>query len=369
MKILFIEDEPEVIREASKLLEDGGETCQVCGFSDCESALSSFQPDILVLDLTEGNIPKDVSAGNAVYSSICDKRFRPIVVYSANPELFSFEHPLINRVQKGRGSPERVKSAVDGFTSCITSINTIKETLDEIVHETLHEVIPYFWEDGKAPLIPVEDLAKRRISATLDMQSCGRQKIAPWEQFIVPPLGEFLLSGDILLECGADQNDPASYRLVLTPSCDMVLHPGKDGSAPTAKVSEVLCAKCEAPDIFLKQAFIGVKDNDSSKMKALQSLLSQGYYKEFIPISGLDRVFPPMVANLKSLELIKYENIKNDGTGTFRRFVSVDSPFREQLTWAFLQTGCRPGVPDRDTEVWARQYLNLSAGTTANAGS
>ena len=357
MKILFIENEPEVILEASKLLSDGGETCEVCGFSDCESALSLFQPDILVLDLMAGIDPGDVSAGNAAYGSICEKRFRPIIVYSANPELFSIEHPLIYRVKKGRGSPAEVKRAVEGFTPCITSINTVKDTMDDILQKTLREVIPYFWENGTAPLIPVEDLAKRRIAATLDMQSCGRQKIAPWEQYIVPPLGEFLLSGDILLECGADKYNPASYRLVLTPSCDMVLHPGTGDSAPKAKVSEVLCAKCESPDIFLKQAFIGVKDNESSKMNALQSLLSQGYYKEFIPISGLDRFFPPMVANLKSLELIKYENIKNDESGVFRRFVSVDSPFREQMTWAFLHTGCRPGAPDRDTETWAKQYI------------
>lgn len=359
MKVLFIEDEPETIKAAFDLLEADGKICKTCTFSECENDLSSFRPDILVLDLMEGGVPGDISAGNTAYSSICDKRFRPIVVYSANPDLFELPHPLINRVEKGRGSQIHVKNAVDSFIPCITSVNTVKKTLDEIVHETLHKVIPFFWEYGKPPLIPVEDLAKRRIAATLDMQSCGREKIASWEQYIVPPLGEFLLTGDILLENDADPQNPASYKLVLTPSCDMVLYQRKVGKPPKSKVAEVLCARCETSDVFVQQvldayAEDGVKATEEDGVKAMKSVLSQGYYKEFIPLPELERVFGPMVANLKKLELVPYEQII---AGKYLRRVSVDSPFREQMTWAFLHTGCRPGVPDRDTETWAKQYI------------
>jgi CTP synthase len=181
------------------------------------------------------------------------------------------------------------------------------------------------------------------------------------EQYIVPPLGEFLLTGDILLDCSADPKEPASYKLVLTPSCDMVLYPGKPGKPPKSKVSKVLCARCESAEVFVQQALNayakdGVKATEEDGVKAIKSILSQGYYKEFIPLPELERVFDSMVANLKKLDLVPYEEIIN---GKYRRIVSVDSPFREQMTWAFLHTGCRPGVPDRDTETWAKQYVKI----------
>lgn len=33
--------------------------------------------------------------------------------------------------------------------------------------------------------------------------------------------------------------------------------------------------------------------------------------------------------------------------------------FREQIVWAYMQNSCRPGVPDRNTKLWAKEILTL----------
>ena len=57
-----------------------------------------------------------------------------------------------------------------------------------------------------------------------------------------------------------------------------------------------------------------------------------------------------MALDLRDLELIPASDVgKDTDTGKkYERIASVDSPFREYIAWAFLQIGCRPGIPPRD---------------------
>ncbi len=59
-----------------------------------------------------------------------------------------------------------------------------------------------------------------------------------------------------------------------------------------------------------------------------------------------------MTACLRDLELIGVDRVAASGEAgkDYRRICSVDSPFREQLAWAYLQIAGRPGVPDRDLD-------------------
>ena len=69
-----------------------------------------------------------------------------------------------------------------------------------------------------------------------------------------------------------------------------------------------------------------------------------------------------MVANLKRLELLEWEQIRLGGDendedqpardGRFKRVASTDSPFREMVVWAYLRVAGRPGLPDIDVEAW-----------------
>ena len=74
-----------------------------------------------------------------------------------------------------------------------------------------------------------------------------------------------------------------------------------------------------------------------------------------------------MVAKVRDLELIPIGNV---GEGqTFERVASVDAPFREVIVWAYLQTSCRPGVPDRHFADWRDEIMaSIGAEVTAEGG-
>ena len=57
-----------------------------------------------------------------------------------------------------------------------------------------------------------------------------------------------------------------------------------------------------------------------------------------------------MAANFRNLDLVPFEDISEQGK--FRRIASIDSPFRELVSWAYMQSACRPGMPDRNVDEW-----------------
>jgi hypothetical protein len=48
------------------------------------------------------------------------------------------------------------------------------------------------------------------------------------------------------------------------------------------------------------------------------------------------------------------------------RVASVDSPFREQIAWAFVQIAGRPALPDRDLESWVQEIREQISGVKPN---
>ena len=61
-----------------------------------------------------------------------------------------------------------------------------------------------------------------------------------------------------------------------------------------------------------------------------------------------------MAAQLRKLELLSItdEGFEGADGATYDRVASIDSPFREALSWAYLQIAGRPGLPDRNNKVW-----------------
>jgi len=64
-----------------------------------------------------------------------------------------------------------------------------------------------------------------------------------------------------------------------------------------------------------------------------------------------------MAADLRQLELISFDKISEEAE--FVRVASMDSPFRELISWAYMQTGCRPGLPDRNLDDWCDEIVSL----------
>ena len=163
----------------------------------------------------------------------------------------------------------------------------------------------------------------------------------------MPPLGNDLLMGDIIRTCNRekDKMNPTAYRLVLSPSCDLV----------TSKVEQVLVAKCSEITDYPKACGIDPKTKSKDMKNSLSKHLTHPQVGGKIALPKLHSLLPSMVVCLRELELIPLDKIacfdreeKDKSKFDYERVASVDSPFREQIQWGFLQIACRPGVPQMD---------------------
>jgi hypothetical protein len=198
---------------------------------------------------------------------------------------------------------------------------------------------------------------RRRVAASMDdAMIAGEPNIKSWEQYLCPPsISDHLLTGDILRVIDGDKNDPSSYRVVLTPSCDLVKTPTRN-----PKVEDVLLARCVGAERLLGD--LGLKVDASSKpkvvadvQKKLARFLTQGYGHSSFPVAALPGEFPMMAADFRSLEVIALGDLVD--SAKYDRIASVDAPFRELFVWAYLSSAGRPGMPDRDFEPWAEAII------------
>jgi len=183
----------------------------------------------------------------------------------------------------------------------------------------------------------------------------GNRKMVSWEQYLIPAMGESPLTADVIRKRDEQWDDPTAYRLVLTPSCDLV----KGQCEPT-----LIAACCEGTARLAKKLSLSLTANKQVKdaEAVISKALTAGVFAGFLPLPGFPSHFPVMVANLKGLEVIKWESVGpiDSTTHDFVRVASIDSPFREQVAWAYLTTSARPGMPDRDLKPWAVEVVKAA---------
>lgn len=360
MRLLFIDDQPDAIEPAVQAAQDGGYVCSVCGFEDAIERIRSHQPAMVVLDLMQGGVegtgPQE-EAWEPPYLFVWNERFCPIVVFSAHRDELGgpgpdIHHPFVSSVAKGVNGPGELVIALNAMRPHAESLDTTElETVKQlraamqVVAPLVAGILP---EDQESRVQVTNRLSRRRLAAWLDEAKDGEGLPSAWEQFICPPLeSKGLLTGDFLIGPDSDPTEASSFVVVLTPSCDLV------GGQQGIKVDDVLVAKCES----VKEAVTAVQGgtlpqgpNDSLNRK-IEDALSIGYYRNFVFVPELTGVLPCMAINLKALRTIPVAQILGDDA-VYRRVSTVDSPFRELLTWAYLQSIGRPGLPDRNRVQW-----------------
>lgn len=368
-KILFVEDEPTSIET---LIEDitgeiEGVLYKISPFEQANSFISGFLPDVVVLDIFRGSaVPDGDAEGLANFQFIWDDWFCPVVIYSARPDDVSEkiqDHPFVNSVQKGRDSESKVINCIQQFKPHIDALNEIQIDIrrhaNRELQHTAHRVFSQIAEEERSAVLA--RVVRRRIAAMMDAPP--DKPIASWEQYLYPPSGENLLTGDIIRLDEKDMADPEGYRVILTPSCDLVR-----GNGRTPNVEEVLVARCT--DISKMLPEIGCKtDTGRSKLESrLPRFLHRAYGDFCLPLPALPGILPVMTVQLKNLELIDLNRIGNNDENEYVRVVSVDSPFREMIAWAYLQVTGRPGLPERDFETWVNEICEAVNEPDAEGG-
>lgn len=359
MRLLFIDDEPQNIEPVVRALTEAGEECELSDFGDTEGRIDDFRPDIVILDLFEGPTAEGKTTGLEEYDIVWNERFCPLIVYSALPEAATGRHPphpFVKSAKKGRDLTP-LTTAIQELQPNVEALRDVEKHVRKQLASALRDVAPYAFEafgtaaDRNQAIVRS---GRRRLAAQMDAELKPGEKLAPWEHYIYPPVGEDVLLGDILIKADSDQKNPNNFRVVLTPSCDLVTSGGRK-----SKVAEILVACCCSMKAALK--LINLAENTkASKLRDRFSstILTQGYSEAMLPLPGLAGRIPCMAANLKNLELLSFnENVIGNLEDKYQRIASMDSPFRELVSWSYLQVAGRPGLPDRDFEKWTDEIL------------
>lgn len=360
--VLVIDDDPvyhTLLADAIRA-EFAGVVCNCeLNFDNGVTRVATERPDAVVLDLMEGlqspNLP-----GERTWRSIWNGTFCPIVIYSGTDA--DIEPPLregqrfVERIAKGDGSLPRVVAALQRFSPFADSVRKLRAEVDEVIHKVLRDTAG----DGH---MPMEDAAhllhagRRRIAASMDDPTItGGRAMASWEQYLVPAIGNSPLTADVLRKRNARWEEPTAYRLVLTPSCDLV----RGRCEPT-----LIAACCEGTARLAQKLSLSPNPNrlGDNARSVIAKALTAGAFQGFLPLPGFPSRLPVMVANLKGLEVINWESVGpiDSSYHEYVRVASIDSPFREQVAWAYLTTAARPGMPDRDLRPWAEEIVRAAA--------
>jgi len=360
MNVLFIEDQPQSVEPAIRRLRRSRKTrynSRVVGFQETERSIDEFAPDIVILDLLEVMEAGDREpTGLAQYDIVWNHLFCPLVVYSAQPEIATDRHephPFVKAVQKGRDSVTQLMETIGDLKPHVEALREAKLHVRHQFARALRDVAPYAFRSFQSKAEVSETIVRsgrRRLAAMMDTQP--GETLAAWEHYLCPPLSGDIQLGDLLLRTEGAENDPASFRVVLTPSCDLV---ASEGRFP--KVTSVLVAKCCSIKKGIQLTSLGDISVKKLKSRLPSPILTQGYFETILPLPSLFGRIPCMAADLQELALIPLERIGNENA-EFKRIASMDSPFRELVAWSYMQVAGRPGLPDRDFRKWGQEILS-----------
>jgi hypothetical protein len=363
-KLLIVEDTPAIIEVLREVLGKAFPKSEIrdTGFKGAPAELEWFRPDVVILDLAEG--VAGIDAASKSWDFVWKRHFCPVIIHSAY-DSSAYEpqnHPFRKYERKTKDSPSRVAILIRDLFEHIGGVRALRDEIENKIADSLQVVSPLVWQDTLQPADRCEMLrrvTRRRIAASLDSSTRGAESVKAIEQFVCPPLEPSLLTGDVLVQRGSDLDAPASYRLILTPSCDMV--PGEGRCA----LGDILVARCVAvTDAEILRRYT-LKANAADLAGQIGRRLREDGRSDGVVFPALSGVWPAMVADLKRLELIERTKValseqdKPDLTDFFR-VASMDSPFRERVAWRYVETVGRPGLPVLDKAALEKDIVEAA---------
>lgn len=380
LRILIVEDTEQTAERLELTIKRTLASAEIVHQSDFGQALSDLQSprpfEAIVLDLYLGAPEENNKVGQKIWEEIWKNKFLPVIIYTAG-ECTELDppvpegNPFVKCINKGEAnSDEAVAEYLKSIRPYMIDLRDVEEDLSKAIRSVLSKTSPVIWNSTETDTTKRSELlvrsARRRLAAAMDMKTESTEQVMyGWEQYIYPPLDESLLTGDVLRVRDGAVGEATSYRLVLTPSCDLQMNNGK------FKVKEVLVAKCGNIDRYTGAIMSALKLRKDKLPEFLSRLLSEPHQGGFIPLPGYGEIIPGMAASLRDLELIPVGDIDaGQETGkAYKRVASVDSPFREFITWAYLQIIGRPGMPVRDLDHWAEEILKVKVSTTGTSSA
>lgn len=365
LNLLLIEDDPDIVQPIiDRIIDEYDDIkCTLTSFDDAENEIKRLNPEIVSLDmLKDGASAEPLVLGDRIDDFIWDHNFCSIIVFSANPNTYSeehYKHPLIKCIQKGKDAVTKYLRTLDELIDSARMIKSVKNEVIHVLSDVLKDVFPHIkheYSDGIDLNSVITRICRRRLAAKMDLMMNNGGENADWEQYIFPKLYDSLLLGDIIKN--NKDSDISSYRIVLTPSCDLV-----NNEKRKPKVDQILTAKFVSVKDVAKTLKISGSKKKEKVSKIESEILTHGYKEHYIPIPELKEKIPDMFVNLKDLELIPVDKVYGP-SAIYSHIASIDSPFRENISWAYQQTACRVGLPERDIGSWATRIYEQANEST-----
>jgi len=357
--ILIIEDDPKTVEHLKltfgQRLPDA--LVESVDFPDALGRVTTLRPDAVVMDVLE-DADNTRTTAEATLDYLWDVHFCPVVVHSAHdePEFFKGKHhPFTHFEAKTDGSDERVAAKLKAFCNHMDCLRKFAAEVAKRTSESLRHVTALIWNetgDENEQRDMLLRVARRRIAASFDLAPAGDKHPRAWEQYIYPPLDPDLLTGDVLHATDGKADDPTSFRVVLSPSCDLVVN-------QSGALKEVLIARCVGAEKWLKKVKLDANTPEDKLRDRLPKEVTRDQHEGIKILPSLPGHIPIMAVDLKNLELIPFDKIRPPGGAlpAFVRIASVDSPFREQLAWAYVQVAGRPGMPVTDVLDFSERII------------
>ena len=344
MKILFIEDDESAIQGIKDFCDEHEYSYEHPPFDEALSYIDNYDPDILILDLK--NNEADGFEGCGILDKAWEHNFRPTCVFSgqivqSTVEQEKYQSPLVCFVDKGDDNPVK-----DFIIKISPYIDSIREVRNE-THKAMRKSFDFFDMVVKDSITNpgiIASLCGNRIKSYFDNEN-SNVDMPVWSQYIYPILNDEFSTGDIIMlkNSSPETKIQNKFFVILSQSCD-IAH---------KKVSDLLVAKCYDINCLLRKKYVSEDEYEMRTVDELKTILNAGFTNEFFPLPSIDGVIPDIVINLKQLKLIPISRLSNDYT----KIASLSSPYKERLIWAYMQTACRPGVPDLDVECWSGTLL------------
>lgn len=365
MRLLLIEDLRETVKGIMDYADEAGWEKTCCNFECALETVSSFDPDIVILDWMYD--AEETERGAVIFETIWRERFRPVIIFSALSGTIvlpaeASKNPLVVIFPKGDEEP--VIQAARQWSVYVPAIATLRHDMNSALINALRSI--ELFQTGGYPGAEVFQYMIGKRAANYFNEKDYAGNLPPWIQYIYPPISTTLLSGDILrkIEPGTDlkaPGQPSEYEVILSPSCD--LSNPDDIAVLTARCSDKWAFS--GGERYTREEMAGEHvSKKRSRQEKYAKLLNQGYNQSYVALPEINGVLPHLTISLKSLNysILKSEivldksNIERERYNYYR-VASIDSPFREQLIWAHMLNSCRPGVPVRDTMAWAEGVL------------
>jgi CheY-like chemotaxis protein len=364
-RFLLVEDNEVLAKQVTDAIPgfiDAPDTCQVIcqpSFADALNLLSRERFDVLILDLKDDNISgieeHDVSAGMAIYESLKQTRFSPVIFYTAHAHKVRDLVTSYIRVVEKSGGPEALKLEVRGVLA--TRLPMISRRIEEVQRAYMWDFVSTHWNeyDSMHEEADLACLLVRRLASSLLIEArklaskasansdsaVDADKIYPMEMYVSPPIRDTRQSGDLVQGI---VNGVEGIWLVLTPSCDFELrHP----------LDFVLLACCVP--LTEQTEYLSWKNQDANSESKLKELIRdhrnglQPLRYKFLPGTFF---LPDTVVDFQMLSTVTTKELDS-----MICKASLDSPFAEATLTRFSQYFGRLGAPDIDPQVVLNRIL------------